>query len=250
MPVKITKRVAKKKSMVRRRRARVPRAPRKNFSQPEWASCTEAIRGSALQSNLIYGPNYVQLQNFKRASQVASNYQQYRITGVTWRFTPRFDTFPATSDASLAYSVPYLYYMIDRVGAIRDSVNLSQLQSMGAKPHRFDDKTIVVKYKPGVLTVTGTGQTAIPTANRYTISPWLNTMEQESANNTVISDVDHYGIWWVLDTKSLPGDGAYEYDIDIEVNFQFRKALLFTENAATNDKYGGSVLDLPKNLSQ
>jgi len=238
------KRVAKKRVA----RRRVPRSV--NFTQPEWASCTEAIRGSTLESNLIYGPNFLQLQNFKRASQVASNYQQYRITGVTWRFTPRFDTFPATSDAAQAYSVPYLYYMIDRIGAIRDSVNLSQLQSMGAKPHRFDDKTIVVKYKPGVLTATGTGQLGVSTANRYTISPWLNTMEQESANNTVISDVDHYGIWWVLDTKSLPGDGAYEYDIDIEVNFQFRKALIFTENAVTNIKYAGSALPVLKNISE
>jgi len=234
----------KKRAMKKRApRRRVPRSV--NFSQPEWASCTEVVRGSVLTTNLIYGPNELNLSMFKRASQVAANFQQYRISGVKLRFTPRFDTFPANADAATAYSIPYFYYMIDRIGAIRNSVSLDQLRSMGAKPHRFDDKTITVNYKPGVLTAVSTLNTTGISPTRYTISPWLNTMLSLPDDPAAPSEVDHLGIWWCLDTKSIQGDGAYEYDVDVEVNFQFRKALIVTPEAVgPSAKYGGSVLTL------
>lgn len=235
-----------KKKQYRKRRM-IPRAPRKNFSQPEWASCTEVVRGSVLTTNLIYGPNEVSLDLFKRASQIAANFQQYRITGVKLRFTPRFDTFPANANAATAYSIPYLYYLIDRVGAIRDSVSLNELRSMGARPHRFDDKTIVVSYKPGVKVAVSAANTTAVSPQRYIMSPWLSTQALEPSEAPQVSDTDHFGIWWCLDAKSIEGDGAYEYDVDVEVNFQFRKALIFTPEAVTSDKHGGSVF-APKSI--
>lgn len=236
----------KKKRVYKKRR--VPRAPRKTFSQPEWASCTEVVRGAVLESNTMYGPTILQMSQFKRSSQIAQNYQQYRITGVTLRFTPRFDTFPATTSGADQIVVPYLYYIVDRIGALRDNVTLAQLQSMGAKPHRFDDKTITVKYKPGVLTSVATGgATSVP--NRYTISPWLNTQDLPSTSDNTVSQVDHYGLWYVLDAKTLPGDGQYEYDVDIQVDLQFRKALIATVAGAAIPKQGGNVLPLATSTS-
>lgn len=191
----------------------------------------------------MYGASILQLAQFKRASAIAGSYQEYRITGVTFKFTPRFDTFPATTDASNQIVVPYLYYIIDKVGAIKAGATLAQLQSMGAKPHRFDDKTITVKYKPAVLQSSETN-TATSTLTRPVTSPWLLTMTSPSDNLYAPSSVDHRGLWYILDAKNLPGDGQYEFDVDIQVDFQFRKPLLAQNAGVDATPQGGNVIPL------
>lgn len=251
MPGKITKKTAyKKKSAMKKRapRRRVPRSPR-TFAQPEWASCSESLRqlnpgaeGNTLNTNVMYGPGTIQLGEYKRASAIAANYQQYRITGVTFRFTPRFDTFPANTDIATAISVPYFYYMVDKVGALRSNVTLSQLQQMGAKPHRFDDKTLTVKYRPAVSTTMVAADVTQVIGGQLKVSPWLNTMGNiNSTDPAAISTVDHFGLWWILDAKGLPGDANYQYDLDVQVDFQFRKPLAFT-SAGETQVQGGNVL--------
>jgi len=191
----------------------------------------------------MYGPSLMQLASFERATVVSQAYQEYRITGVKFKFTPRFDTFAATTDIATALSVPYLYYMIDRSGVIKPSPTLAMLQSMGAKPIRFDDKTVTVKYRPGVVQSVESGLTVGSSVlTKPMISPWLSTQRDQSPGNAT-SLVDHRGLWFILDAKGLPGDGAYEYDVDIEVNFQFRKPLLpFANNVANVPTYGGNVI--------
>lgn len=250
MPGKITKKTAKKRSVMKKRAPRRRAVPRA-FNQPEWASCTEALRvnvpgaeGSTLNTNVMYGPSVVNLSGYARASAIAANYQQYRITGVTFRFTPRFDTFPATTNIATAISVPYLYYMIDKQGSIRKTVTLPQLQQMGAKPHRFDDKTLTVKYRPGVSLVSAAADTTQNINGVVKISPWINTRGNvDSVDPPDVSDVDHFGLWWILDAKGLPGDANYQYDLDVQVDFQFRKPLVFTPEAP-NTVYGGNVLPM------
>lgn len=252
MPGKITKKTAYKKKSAMKKRAPRRRVPR-TFNQPEWASCTETVRASVpgaedntLNTNVMYGPGVVNLSVYKRASAIAANFQQYRITGVTFRFTPRFDTFPATTNLASAISVPYLYYMVDKQGSIRTTVTLPQLQQMGAKPHRFDDKTLVVKYRPGVSLVSSAAQTTQNINGVVKISPWINTRGNiDAADPPDISDVDHFGLWWILDAKGLPGDANYQYDLDVQVDFQFRKPLAFAPEAVPTI-YGGNVL--PRNI--
>lgn len=239
-------RLARRKSAPRRRaavrRSRIPRAPRKAFNQPEWASCTEVLRGQVLTTNTMYGPSINQLSQYKRAIQIGGGYQEYRITGVTYKFTPRFDTFIANTDIAQALSVPYMYHMVDRAGVVKPGASLAQLQAMGATPKRFDDKTVVVKYKPGVL---NSVESSLPGAVNYTrpmISPWLATMNDPTSPLYNPSTVQHRGLWFILDAKGLPGDGAYEYDVDIEVNFQFRKPLF--PSSASDTLQGGNVVPL------
>lgn len=181
----------------------------------------------------MYGPSILQLAQFKRATLISANYQQFRITGVKYRFTPRFDTFPGTTDITNQISVPYLYYMIDRTNVIKPNATLQMLQSMGAKPNRFDDKTVMVKYRPGVLASVDSKTTGLALANKPYISPWLSTMDDPDNTAAAPSLVNHFGLWYMLDAKGLPGDGQYEYDVDIEVNFQFRKPLTVIESPAT-----------------
>lgn len=228
------------------RRVRAPRRVRSlAFSQPEQASLTEVLRGQVLTTNTMYGASLVQLAQYQRASLVASAYQEYRITGVKFTFTPRFDTFSATTDIAQALSVPYLYHIVDKVGAIKAGASLAQLQSMGAKPKRFDDKNIVVKYKPAVMNQVE-GSDAAPglvNLSRPVTSPWLLTNTDADGGLYNPSVVSHRGLWFYLDAKGLPGDGTYEYDVDIEVNFQFKKALFPRANGIDTIQ-GGNVLPM------
>jgi len=242
MPARAMRKSAPRRRAVARRR--LPRPPRsKAFNQPEWASCTEVLRGQVLTTNTMYGPSINQLSQFRRAIQIGGGYQEYRITGVTYKFTPRFDTFPANTDLATALSVPYLYHMVDRAGVVKPGASLGQLQAMGATPKRFDDKNIIVKYKPGVLNSVETSLAGATNYTRPMISPWLATMNDPTSPLYNPSTVQHRGMWFILDAKGLPGDGTYEFDVDIEVNFQFRKPLF--PASSSEDKVtlqGGNVI--------
>jgi len=222
----------------------VPRR-RLNFNQPEQASLTEVLRGQVLNTNTMYGASIVQLAQYQRASLVGSAYQEYRITGVKFTFTPRFDTFTATTDIAAALSVPYLYHIVDKVGAIKPGASLAQLQSMGAKPKRFDDKNVIIKYKPAVMNQVE-GSDAAPglvNLSRPITSPWLLTNTDADGALYNPSVVSHRGLWFYLDAKGLPGDGVYEFDVDIEVNFQFKKPLFPRANGIDTPQ-GGNVLPM------
>lgn len=233
---------SKRKAPRRARKTRVPR--NRKFAQPEHASLSEIIRGQVLETNTMYGPSYLQLAQFKRSSVVAQCYQEYRITGVTFRFTPRFDTFTATTNIADQIAIPYFYHMVDRLGALKPGADLQQLQAMGAKPRRFDDKTLMVKYAPSVLQTSEAGTTT-PGAvalSRPLISPWLLTQTSPVDGVYNPSLVDHRGLWFFLDAKGLPGDAQYEYDVDIEVNLQFRKPLLPSSAGLSTTRQGGNII--------
>lgn len=226
------------------RRSAIARGPRKSFNQPEWASCTEVISQQLLTTNIMYGPNINQLAQFRRAVQIGGGYQEYRITGVKFKFTPRFDTFPATTDLAQAISVPYMYHMVDRAGVIKPGASLAQLKSMGATPKRFDDKTLTVAYKPSVLNSVESTLAGAVNYTRPMISPWLATMNDPTSPLYNPSTVQHRGLWFILDAKGLPGDATYEYDVDIEVNFQFRKPLFPSSASEQATLQGGNVIPL------
>lgn len=117
---------------------------------PEIASCSEVLNTNDATSNIMYGPNTLGLDMFKRASGIACSYQEYRITNIKYTFKPQFDTFAVTTDAATALRVPHLYYMIDKAQSLPLGSTLTTLRAMGAKPRRFDDKDISVSWAPGV----------------------------------------------------------------------------------------------------
>lgn len=217
------------------RRTRVPAARR--FNQPEIASCSENIQLPPGSTNVMYGPNPFTLSQFRRAPAIAANYQQYRITGVTWRFRPHFDTFVATPDGPTSLRVPQLLYMVDKAMSIPTAgITGAVLRAMGAKPIRFDDKTITVKYRPGV-NLTASADTPVSGAEtKVMISPWLSTGVNNFSAVWSPSEVFHNGLWFGLEVDlGVPGDGSYEYGVECEVQFEFRKPLVLTAaNAAPN----------------
>jgi len=132
-------------------------------------------------------------------------------------------------NATTALSVPYFHSMLDKGGAIPANIGLPGLKAMGAKPRRFDDKSITVSYTPGVSTNVQENQSGslAPGANKPTISPWLLTnTDYASVAAWAPSTTLHNGVYYYLDAGGISGDGVYEYSIDVELQFQFRKPLI------------------------
>lgn len=208
----------RRRAPARRYRRRLP------TNVPEKASCSVTIKVADGESNTMYGSSVFQMSQFDRAVQIAKGYQEFRITSARWTFKPQFDTFAANTDAATALRIPQFYYMIDKAQAIPLNATVATLRSMGAKPRRFDDKNIIVKYAPAVQgSVWDGGAATIPSMPR--VSPWLNTnATPDGAWNP--NTIDHGGLFYYLDAGALPGDGQYEFSIELEVQFEFRKPLL------------------------
>lgn len=164
----------------------------------------------------------LQLQDFTRAPAVAANYQFFRIKYLELSIIPDFDTFipggPGTQGK------PMFYYMIDRGNAISPDVTNQQLKSMGAKPIALDERPIKIRWRPGVLLatqiVTSSGGIS---AQKYMISPWLNT-DANTASGTTFqpSQVCHYGIKFFAENLG----GSMSYTATLTAHFQFKKPLV------------------------
>lgn len=218
--------------------ARRGRGKRRGYTRPqsvpEWASCTESIAltnitGLAYNMNTMYGFNSTQLGYFiERAVPIAQAYQHYRIKKITLEFKPQYDTFtPSAGAAGTGVLVPNLFYMINKSGSIPANPTIDSLRAMGAKPVRFDDRTIKVDWRPsvlqenaGVLGDVGSG---------YKISPWLSTNANANAPGVwQPSSVNHLGIYWIVQRPgTLPaGFAELSFDVQLTVDFEFKKPLV------------------------
>jgi len=169
----------RKKAPMRRRTTR----PRLSRNVPEIASCSELLKTTDAESNQIYGPNVLGLDQFQRAKAIASQYQEFRITNIKYTFKPQFDTFAANTDAATALRVPQLYYMVDKAQSIPLTATIDTLRSMGARPRRFDDKNVIISWAPGVQIGANQGALAA-TLSKPMISPWLSTNANPDAGWT------------------------------------------------------------------
>lgn len=200
---------------------RIPRAPRGNA--PERASCSEVRTLANGTVNTMYANRAFQLADFPRATAIAANYASFRIAKITMRFKPQNDTYVPGVGAP---GVPYHFHQLDKSGAIPSIATLENLKQMGAKPKRFDDKTITVSWKPAVLTAdltaAGIGSTA---GAQYKLSPVLST--NANAGNPAVpwspSVVDHLGIFWFVEQANGVGN---QYEVECEVQFYFMRPLV------------------------
>ncbi len=214
------------------RRKRVPRRRIRRFRSArnvaEYASCSVTQwTGIVTRANVMYQIRNFSLAQVPRAVQVAAAYQHYRIKKIMLEFKPAFDTFsPQALPAGQNLQVPYLYYMIDKSGSLGLNSTTNDLKQMGAKPVRFDDKTIKVAWRPSVLGNTF-GQ-ANPQA-QYRISPWLSTNADATlAGPWAPSEIDHLGIFFQVDRAGvLPvGFEEYTYEVTVTYEFEFKKPLV------------------------
>lgn len=206
---------------------RVPRRAKKHpiakglGGVPDVASLTETVsnRGAIpfYNSNVSYRLYNMSLLTCPRATLVGQAYQEYRIRRITLLYKASNDTFSGGNNV-----VPQLYYMVDKRGAVPFNFTADTLAQMGSTPKRFDDKLRKVSWTPSVLQSSLTDPLALTTAvSSAQISPWLPTNGAVNQPVFTASDVDHFGVSWIV---LLPtGVTQVPYDIDIMVDFEFRK---------------------------
>lgn len=228
-PRKNIKKTAPKKRVYKKKTS-------KNVS--EYASLSEnrtviAPSGSNL-INTMYSLMNTSLEQYTRAPLVAQAYQHYRIKNITLKMKPPADTF--VSGATVAYSKPYLYHMIDKAGAIPTNITLEGLKQMGAKPRALDEKPLTISWAPSVLqdAMTTGGAAAVSQGSAYKISPWLNTNGTSVGNAWTASTVDHLGVYWFLEAPGAGSPPAFVYEIDVEVQFEFKKPLIVRATGSTH----------------
>jgi len=233
MPRKINK-----KSAPRRRPAKKQvRRQRKTRNVSEYASLSETrtmTTSGGFDANVLYNLMNTSLSQFTRAPLVAKAYQHYRIKYIQLKIKPTYDTFLTTNDPANVATKHHLYYMIDKAGAIPTNITLEGLKMMGAKPRALDEKTRVIGWRPSVLEVALTQGGAAPLnqGSKYTISPWLNT--NASSVDVAVwapSTIDHLGVYWYVEQ----GFGAASpYEVEVEVQFEFKKPLIATAVGQTH----------------
>ena len=187
--------------------------------------------GPGFNTNTLYSLMNTQLIDYTRAVQVAAAYQHYRIRKITLTFKPSSDTFTA---AAGAVSKPNLYYMIDKSGTIPTNATLEALKQMGAKPIQLDEKNLTVSWRPSVLesAMYAGGGVGASSSSKYKISPWLaTTADNVSPGVFVPSGIDHLGCYWYVDQLLNPI--GYQYTIECEVQFQFKKPLINLTSGVT-----------------
>jgi len=218
MPLPKSKK-APRKRWGRRRGARkgaavaLPKRTTGNF-----ASATE-IFSLAVTAGQVYDFTF-KMSDLIRTQALMNVYQYYRITSVEMRFKPYSDTFAPAAGAS----IPYLNFQYDKSGALAGLTGAG-FEEIGTKPARFDDKTLIRKWKPSVL-ISDTGiQTGIV---QFKVSPWLPTYVGTALNNDII----HHGAAFYI-SKMNPSDGTV-YDVDVVVNVQYRKPLITPSSSVEN----------------
>jgi len=184
--------------------------------------------------NTLYSLMNTSLDQFTRAPLVAQAYQHYRIKYVSLKMKPPFDTF--VSGTSSGYAKPYLYHMIDKSGAIPTNITLEGLKQMGAKPRALDEKALTIGWRPSVLqdAMTTAGSSPVAQGSAYKLSPWLNTNNVSVGSPWSPSSVDHLGVYWFLEAPLIGGSNQYTYEIDVEVQFEFKKPLITRSVSSTH----------------
>lgn len=211
------RRANKAKRTVRRRRNRL--------ANSEFASAKQTIQLPDDTSNTIYRMDSVALSVFDRMCLIAKAYQYFRITKVEMKFKPFADTYAPNNGIA---TVPYFYWLIDK-GTNIEANSFGALRDAGAKPIRFDDKTVSVSWKPAIHLMTGdvSGSSIFPTYCLQKVSPWLSTNQNAGQGVSTWSpnETEHYGLLYGVEVDSGSQASNQIYGTEITVHFQFKKPL-------------------------
>lgn len=200
------------------------RKPRRKAVIPnEYAKIVETHEFANIATNSAWYDYQTSLARCERATQVARSFQEYKITKVEYHFIPLTDTFLPGQ-----YGVPQLYTRIDKTGALEAYTTVAQLVQTGAKPRRFDDKNVVVSFKPAALMY---ARDAVQNTNVWSkpvTSPWLST----NKNNNVpsqpwnASSIDHLGLVWFVEQLNPSGQPNLQFTVRQRIHFEFRKPMV------------------------
>jgi len=161
-----------------------------------------------------------------RARQLAALFGEYRIKKIIYTYRPWFDTFTPgiATGGNNAVQVPTLYWRMNRYGDTPAAFNGDYMRAMGAKPHRLDDKQVVVSYSPNVIqtqqNVAGSSTATIK------VAPWLSTDDLVQDNNFTLSTAEHFGHSLFIEAAANGNTQGQAANLDVKVIYEFRNPRL------------------------
>jgi len=211
----------------------------KSSATVEYASMRQTLQLENQMTGDIIQLEGIALKALDRAVQVARAYQYFRIKKVDLQFKPFYDTFANPDPTQPSGSVPYLYWLINK-GDVLDVADFNGLRDAGAKPIRFDEKTINVSFKPAILMFSSQSSatpTLNPSFNMSKVSPWLTTNDLAGTNGAVWtpSSLEHHGFTFGVQ-QDITGTPGFTYGVEITVHFDFKKPLNVENPSAENQK--------------
>jgi len=223
MPRKFTKKPSARKP----RRKNVRRKPLKynanKIGGPNTARVIQTLDTVQLNVNTPYQFQVGGITG-NRALAHAEQYGLYRIAKIEFKHKPKYDTFiPGTitvPGVNQITTVPLLYWKMNRFADAPAAWNPQDLRDMGAKPHRFDDKTYSLSYKPNILTAISSGG---DNSGQLKMTPWLNTDDASQTPTFAPSDTLHYGhfLYIEADTLNTSTDPAVG-SLDVIIHYEFK----------------------------
>lgn len=198
----------------------------------EFASAKQTLQLNEDPVNQVLRLDNINLSQFDRLTQIARAYQYFRITKIEMKFKPLQDTFLATGAIGSTGSVPYFYWLINKSDSLQVN-SFNAMRDAGAKPLRFDDKTVNVKWVPSVAQGVALSEPNITTSYAtYRNAPWLSTnqnvMLPGGSSTWAASTVPHQGLIYGVQQDYLPSETQLFYGVEITVHTQFKKPLQFS----------------------
>lgn len=146
-----------------------------------------------------------------RSAVTAPAFGLYRVAQIEYKIKPKFDTYIAgqVPVGDQPVEVPVMYWKMNRYGDSPVGFTAQNLQSLGSKPVRLDDKTLTIKYKPNIL-LANAGATANAQdggSGQVKMTPWLSTDTEADDNNFALSTTNHYGHMMFIECAAA-GDGT------------------------------------------
>lgn len=242
-----------KRRPMRGLRRRPARVPRRRLTVPEWASASESILFTGIlpvgpstgtfatgQKGTTFGAyrnTDISLSTFARAAQIGANYQQFRIKYFELAIVPDFDTFVVGGAG--AQGKPFFYYIIDKGNSINFNITNQGLKAMGAKPIALDEKTIKIRWRPGVVLANEIqSSTGTVSAQQYMTSPWLPTDANVSLGTYNPSQVCHYGIKFFAENVA----GSMSYSATLTAHFEYKKPYISAPVPGSVDLSGNQIV--------
>jgi len=181
-----------KKKATKKRSSR----PRKSFKRPTDSNTARVVQ-TLEQLDILANQPYTLAVNGiigDRALAHAEQYGLYRISKIEFKHKPKYDTYISQTitnpGANAITTVPSLYWKMNRYADAPAGFDADNLRSMGAKPHRLDDKIYTLSYKPNVLLGT---ISAGNNSGQLKMTPWLNTDSAPDTPGFIASTTSHLG---------------------------------------------------------
>jgi len=130
-----------------RRRAagkRVARKGKRSAPAKQYATIQETVAFTNMTAGVDYSYDF-NLSQFRRATDLSTNFKWYKATKVIWTLEPLYNTFQDGVTGN-EISAPYLYNVMNRIQDSRLHT-LLDFQAMGCRPQKFTSKK-VISYTP------------------------------------------------------------------------------------------------------